>query len=89
MRPIFFLLISTTLSIIVFGAISINYYKAKRTTTNTVYFSNSLGTITLTANKSIFDDASITSTAAIKLNNCVAKQLFKNEELTGSVKVSP
>lgn len=87
MRSIPFLPTTLALSIAVIGAFTVNANEITRTTTKTVFFSNSHGTVTLTASGFIFDDSGITCVAAIKDNNGTYVQLYENSNLTAPVRI--
>lgn len=89
MRSISFLLIFLAISTAVFATFTVNANKNKKTLITTVYFSNSLGTWTISASKTIFDDAAITNQATILLDDCSDAPLYKNSNLTGQVRLVP
>lgn len=89
MRPLSILLIILTLSIGVFGTITMSANKVKKTRLSTAYFQKSTGVYSISASAPVFDDANITNQATVKLNNCTDALLWKNADLTGPVKFVP
>lgn len=87
MRSLSFPPITIVLLIAIIGVFTVKAKEATRSTYDTAYFSTGSGTEFITASSSIFDDASITCYAALKKDNGIYLQLYKNSDLTGPVKI--
>lgn len=89
MKRIKIALTGLTLALALTGVLVVKANEKKRTTTKTGFFSNSAGTVTITVDKFVFDDASITTNASIKDNTGTDIQIFKNSNLTGNLRLIP
>lgn len=87
MKPISFFLSALTITIAVFGVFTAKAKEKKRTTSHIAYFINSIGVIQLTADVQVFENISITTPGAIRLNNGTLALLYENSDLTGTIKV--